>query len=130
MPYAFNLTLDPRTSLEIERFHGRLAAFDIPDQDLVTQYGACVTLLITSDKFRAIDLVGLLELQLLMMGALDVTLVEPCMILGMPPTLCLRVSPTEALLKLHDAVFNELPEEEVHLHYRPAYWQPHLKLAN
>ncbi len=49
---------------------------------------------------------------------------------GTPPTLCLRVQPIQALLTVHHAIFQELPEEEVHLHYRPAHWQPHLKLAN
>ena len=130
MAYAFNLTLDPDTSLEIERVYARLGAFGVPDDDLITQYGPCVTLLVGSDQLRSVDLVGLMKLRLPMMAALDVVLTEPCMIAGVPPNLCLRVGPTQALLALHNAIFNELPEEEVHLHYRPAYWQPHLKLAN
>lgn len=31
---------------------------------------------------------------------------------------------------LPHAIYIRLPEEEVHLHYRPAYWQPYLKLSN
>lgn len=59
-----------------------------------------------------------------------VTLTEPCIIVGNPPTLCLRVSPAPELLALHYLLFSSLPVQVVHLHYRPAYWQPHLKLSN
>jgi len=48
----------------------------------------------------------------------------------LPPTLGIRVRPTDELLALHYALFRSLPEQTVHLHYRPAYWQPHVKLAN
>lgn len=130
MPIAFNLTPDPNTSLEIERAYAGLASLHIRDQDLVTQYGPCVTVLVVADRVRAETLVKVLKWKLPEMGALPVTFAEPCIIAGMPPTLSLRVRPTDALLALHHTVFNELPEEEVDLHYRPAYWQPHLKLSN
>ena len=130
MPIAFNLTPDPHTSLEIERAYAGLASLHIPDQDLVTQYGPCVTVLVVADRVRAEMLVEVLKWKLPEMGALPVTFAAPCIIPGTPPTLSLRVPPTDALLALHHAVFMELPEEEVDLHYRPAYWQPHLKLSN
>jgi hypothetical protein len=130
LPFAFNLTLDPNTSLEIERVYASLAALDIPERDLITQYGPCVTILVVGDHVRAALIVDVLKWKLPEMGALPVTFTEPCIIAGTPPALCLRVGPTDALLALHDMIFTELPAEEVHLHYRPAYWQPHLKLAN
>ncbi len=130
MPFAFNLTLDPGTSLEIERVYAGLAMLDIPEQDLITQYGPCVTILVLGDRVRAEIVVEVLKWKLPQMGALTVAFTEPCVIDGTPPVLGLRVRPTDALLALHNTIFMELPEEEVHLHYRPAYWQPHLKLAN
>ncbi len=130
MPFAFNLIPDPSTSLAIERVYAGLATLDIPEQDLVTQYGPCVTILVVEDRVRPDVLIEVLKWKLPGMGALPVAFTEPCIIAGAPPTLSLRVRPTDALLALHHAVFMELPEEEVGLHYRPAYWQPHLKLSN
>lgn len=130
MPFAFNLTFDPRTSLEIERLYRNLATLDIPERDLITQYGPCVTILVVGDHIRPAFIRDVLTLRLPEMGSVSATLTEPCIIEGTPSALCLRVSPTDALLALHNLVLSELPEEEVHLHYRPAYWQPHLKLAN
>ena len=130
MPYAFNLTLDPATSLHIERVYADLAAFDIPDRDLITQYGPCVTILVVADDIHPDDVREALARQLPATGALGVSFTEPCIIPGRPPNLSLRVRPTDDLLALHNAIFNKLPEQAVHLQYRPAYWQPHLKLAN
>ncbi len=130
LPFAFNLTLDPKTSFAIERVYASLAALDIPDRDLITQYGPCVTLLVVGDRVRPALVVDVLKWKLPQMGVLSVTFAEPCIIPGTPPALSLRVRPTDALLALHDMIYTELPEAEVHLHYRPAYWQPHLKLAN
>ncbi len=130
MPYAFNLTLDPETSFEIEAVYARLLAFDVAEHDLVTQYGPCVTVLILGDRLHQDIVAKILEWKLPSLAVFPVRFGEPCMILGSPPTLSLRVRPSGDLLALHDAFYNELPEEEVHLHYRPAYWQPHLKLAN
>jgi hypothetical protein len=130
VPFAFNLTLDPKTSLEIERIYASLATFGIPAQDLITQYGPCVTILVVGDRVRPALVLDVLKWKLPQMGALPVTFTKPCVIDGTPPALSLRVRPTETLLALHNMIYTELPEEEVHLHYRPAYWQPHLKLAN
>lgn len=110
--------------------YASLAALDIPERDLITQYGPCVTILVVGDRVPATLIVDVLKWKLPQMGALSVAFTEPCIIDGTPPALCLRVAPTDALLGLHDMIYTELPEEEVHLHYRPAYWQPHLKLAN
>lgn len=130
MPFTFNLIPDPDTALEIERAYASLAALDIPDRDLVTQYGPCVTFLVVADRVRPDVLVEILKWKLPDMAALPVLFEEPCMIPGTPPALSLRVNPTEGLLALHHTVFMELPEEEVAIHYRPAHWQPHLKLSN
>lgn len=130
MPYAFNLTLDVESSLQIERVYADLAALGIPDHDLVTQYGPCVTILVIADEIHPDDVRKVLARQLPTVGALPVVFTEPCSIPGRPPTLSLRVSPTDDLLALHNALYNKLPEQAVHLQYRPAYWQPHLKLAN
>ena len=130
LPFALNLILDPKTSLEIERVSSSLAMLKIPEQDLITQYGPCVTILVVSDRVRAAIVVDLLKWKLPRIGSVSATFAEPCIIAGTPPSLSLRVRPTSELLALHNAIYMELPEEEVHLHYRPAYWQPHLKLAN
>ncbi len=130
LPYAFNLALDSETANEIERMYARLAALQVPDRDLITQYGPCVTLLVVAGAVSAEVVTKVLTWKLPAMGALPVTFTEPCIIPGTPPALCLRASPTDGLLALHDAIYTELPEAEVHLHYHPAYWQPHLKLAN
>ncbi len=130
MPFAFNLMLDPAASLEIERIYAQLGALKVADDDLVTQYGPCVTLLIVGDRVSPRIVANILEWKLPTLEAVPVTLKDPCVIAGSPPTLSLRVSPTEQLLAVHGSIFSELPEGEVHLHYRPAYWQPHLKLSN
>ena len=130
MPFAFNLIFDPETSSRIERLYAGLAALDISKHDLITHYGPCVTILVVSDRVRPSFVKNVLKLRLPEMGSVPGTLTEPCIIDGTPPALSLRVRPTNELLALHNMVFNELPEEEVHLHYRPAYWQPHVKLAN
>ena len=130
MPYAFNLTFDPKTSFEIERLYASLVVLGIPKHDLITHYGPCVTILVLGDRVRPAFVVDVLKLRLPEMGSVSAALTEPCIIDGTPPALSLRVKPTAELLALHNLVFNELPEEEVHLHYRPAYWQPHLKLAS
>jgi hypothetical protein len=130
VPYAFNLTLDPQCSDDMERLYASLSALDIPDHELVTQYGPCVTILIVGDRVSPETVGRTLELRLPTIAAVALTFTEPCIILGTPPTLSLRVDPTGSLLALHAALYCEFPEDEVHLHYRPAYWQPHLKLAN
>lgn len=130
VPYAFNLTLDAACQLEMERLYARLTRLDVPEQDLVTQYGPCVTLLVLADRVQPRVISTLLEWKLPALAALPVTFAAPCIIHGTPPTLSLRTGVSEALLELHNAIYSELPEEEVQLHYRPAYWQPHLKLSN
>ena len=130
LPFAFNLVLDPQTSLEIERLYAGLAALGIPERDLITQYGPCVTILVVGDRVPAPLLGDVLNWQLPQMGALSAAFTGPCIIDGTPPALCVRVAPADALLHLHDLIYTELPEAEVDLRYRPAYWQPHLKLAN
>ena len=129
MPYALNLTLDPAAADRIERVYARLAELDIPDGDLVTQYGPCVTVMIVKGRLAPDIIARTLELRLPMLAAVPVRFIEPCIILGSPPTLSLRVSATPSLLELHHTLFSEFQEDDVHLHYRPAYWQPHLKLA-
>ena len=128
MPYAINLTLDPEAALQIERVYASLASLDVRDDDLVTQYGPCMTILVVSDLIHVDDLDEIVKRAIPM--ALPVAFTEPCLIHGLPPTLCLRVAPTDGLLAIHNAIYRALPEQAVHLHYRPAYWQPHLKLAN
>ena len=128
MPYAINLTLDPEAALQIERVYASLAALNIRDEDLVTQYGPCMTSLVVSDTIHADDLDEIIKRAI--PAALPIAFTEPCLIHGLPPTLCLRIAPTDSLLAMHNAIYRALPEQAVHLHYRPAYWQPHLKLAN
>ncbi len=130
VPHALNLTLDATCQPKIERLYARLLRLEVPEQDLVTQYGPCVTLLVLADRVQPRTIRTLLEWKLSTLAALPVTFAEPCVVPGMSPTLSLRVVVTEALLELHNALYNELPEEEVHIHYRPAYWQPLLKLSN
>ena len=130
MPCAFNLMLDAVSALGIERVYAELVKLRIPEQDLVTQYGPCVTVLVVTDRVPPDAMLKLLEWKLPRMAAMTVRLARPFMMPGTPPTLSLRVDPTGPLLTLHDAIYAELPEEEVHLHYRPAHWQPHMKLSN
>ena len=130
MPYALNLSLDADAALQIERAYASLARLGISDKELVTQYGPCVTFLVIDDSLHPDDMAELLGRHTPRTAAIAVTLIEPCIIAGSPPTLSLRVSPEAALLALHHAVFSGVPEQTVHLHYRPAYWQPHLKLSN
>lgn len=130
MPYAFNLMLDPEAALNVERAYAGLAQLGIADHDLVTQYGPCVTILVLEDSVHADDLKELLARQVRRATEVAVTITEPCIIVGTPPTLSLRVTPAAGLLALHYALFSGLPEQAVHLHYRPAYWQPHVKLSN
>ncbi len=130
MPYAINLTLDPAASMQIERVYASLAALDIRDADLVTQYGPCVTILVVADTVHPDDLDETLKRAVSKASALPVEFTMPCMIEGTPPTLSLRVSPTAGLLALHHAIYRTLPVQAMHLHYQPAHWQPHLKLAN
>lgn len=130
MPYALNLSLDADAALRIERAYASLARLGISDKELVTQYGPCVTFLVIDDSVHSDDLAELLARRAPRTAAIAVTLTEPCIIAGSPPTLSLRVTPEAALLALHHAVFSGVPEQTVHLHYRPAYWQPHLKLSN
>lgn len=130
MPYAINLTLDPRTSLEIERLYARLSVLGVAEHDLVMQYGPCVTLLVASDRVHQDDVSEAMERHVPAITSMSVTFLEPCVIAGLPPTLSLRVSAEPGLLAAHHAIFMSLPEHEVHLHHRPAHWQPHLKLAN
>ena len=130
MPYALNLTPDANTSLEIERVLAGLPALGIAEEQLVTQYGPCVTVLVVEDSVHPDDLMEMLRRHVLRSVSIPLRLVEPCVISGNPPTLSLRVDPVQPLLTLHNAIFRSVPEQAVHLHYRPSYWQPHLKLAN
>lgn len=130
VPYALNLTLDGTCQLEIERLYAHLARLDVPDHDLVTQYGPCVTLLVLTDRVPPKEISMLLEWRLPTLSALAVTFATTCVTHDMPPTFGLRVAASSALLELHNAIYSELPEAEVNIHYRPAYWQPHLKLSN
>ena len=128
LPYAINLMLDPEATLQVERVYASLASLNIRDDDLVTQYGSCMTILVVSDSIHMDDLDEIVKRAI--PAALPITLTEPCLIHGLPPTLCLRIAPTNGLLAIHHAIYRALPEQAVHLHYRPAYWQPQLKLAN
>ena len=130
MPYALNLTLDTSAALAIERVSASLAALGVREQDLVTQYGPCVTILIVGDTVHPDDILETVRRHVPRTEAFVASLNEPCVIHGTPPTLGLRVSPTDALLALHNAIYRSIPEPAVYLHYRPAHWQPHLKLAN
>ena len=130
MPYALNLTLDPATSLQIERVYASLGALGIAEQDLVTQYGPCVTILVIADSVHRDDIREALRRVVPKAEAIVVIVTEPCIIYGTPPTLSLRVNPASGLLALHNALYRSVPEQAVHLHYQPAYWQPHIKLAN
>ena len=130
MPFAFNLTLDDACQQRIEHLYAQLARLDVPDRDLVTHYGPCVTLLVLADSLSAETVSALLAWKLPTLSALAATFTGPCVIDGTPPTLALRVAASDALLALHHALYNELPEADVHLRYRPAHWQPHLKLSN
>lgn len=130
MAFAINLTVDDALSALIERGYARLAALQVPDHDLVTQYGPCITVLVLDDTLLTETVARTLELRLPQLAAFPVAVTEPGIIPGTPPTLGLRVDPTPPLLALHAALYSEFPEDRVHLHYRPAYWQPHLKLAN
>ena len=130
MPYALNLTPDADTSLEIERVLARVPALGIGEEQLVTQYGPCVTLLVIEDSVHPDDLLEMLRRHVLRTNWIPLTLVEPCIIAGNPPTLSLRAGAVQPLLTLHNALYRSVPEQAVHLHYRPSYWQPHLKLAN
>lgn len=130
MPFALNLTPDPEASLGVERVLAGLPALGVGEEQLVTHYGPCVTLLVVEDSVHPDDLLEMLRRHVLRTAPIPLTLVEPCVIPGNPPTLSLRAAPAQALLTLHNAMFRSVPEQAVHLHYRPAYWQPHLKLAN
>jgi hypothetical protein len=130
LSYALNLTLDAAASLQIERVYGSLGALGIAEHDLVTQYGPCVTILVIADSVHWDDVLETLRRFVPKADAIAVAVTEPCIILGTPPTLGLRVSPADGLLALHNALYRCVPEQAVHLHYRPAYWQPHIKLAN
>ncbi len=130
MAIALNLVPDPETTLEIERMYPPLTALGVPERDLVTQFGPCVTVLVIGGRVKPGFVVDILKWKLPELARVPLTLTEPCIMPGTPPTLCVRVQPAQALLNVHHAIFEELPEEEVHLHYRPAHWQPHLKLAN
>lgn len=130
MPYALNLTPDPEASLDVERVLAQVPGLGIDEEQLVTQYGPCVTLLVIEDSFHPDDLLEMLRRLVLRTNSIPLTLLTPCIIPGTPPTLSLRVDPVQELLTLHNALFSSVPEQAVHLHYRPAYWQPHLKLAN
>lgn len=130
MPYAFNLVLDPEAASGIERIYATLVRLGVADHDIVTHYGPCVTILVIDDSLHCDDMKELLARQVRRTGEVIVKLTEPCIITGTPQTLCLRVSPTAGLLALHYFLFSNLSVQAVHLHYRPAYWQPHIKLAN
>ena len=130
MPYALNLILDPDTSLKVERASAGLGGIGIPEKDLVTHYGHCVTILVVGDSVLPDDILETVRRHVPRTEAFAASLTEPCVIHGTPPTLCLRVSPADALLTLHNAIYRSVPEQAVHLHYRPAHWQPHVKLAN
>lgn len=130
MPFALNLTPDPDASLDVERVLAGLSPLGVGEEQLVTQYGPCVTLLVIEDSVHPDDLLEMLRRHVLRTASIPLTLLEPCIIPGNPPTLSLRAAPVQALLTLHNAMFRSVPEQAVHLHYRPAYWQPHLKLAN
>ena len=130
MPYALNLRLDDGSSTGIEQMYSQLAGLQVSQHDMVTQYAPCVTILVVADVLSPETLARTLELRLPELDALAVTFSRPCITQGSPPTLGLRVAPTESLLSLHYAIYSEFSEDEIHLHYRPAYWQPHLKLCN
>ncbi len=82
MPFAFNLTFDPKTSLEIERLHAGLAALDIPKHDFITQYGPCVTILVVGDRVRPAFVMDVLKLRLPKLGPVSAALTEPCIVDG------------------------------------------------
>jgi len=77
VPCAFNLTLDAATAFGIERIYAELMRLGIPEQDLMTQYGQCVTLLVVSDRVHPDSFLKLLELQLPAMAAVAVDLTGP-----------------------------------------------------
>lgn len=130
MPYAFNLELDDDAALQIERVYASLARLGVDDKDVVSQYGPCVTFLIVDSSVHQDDVIETLVRLVPRGDAIATVIGAPCVIAGSPPTLGLRVEPSAGLLALHHAVFSALPTQSVHLHYRPAYWQPHVKLAN
>jgi hypothetical protein len=131
LPYALNVTLDPASSVIVERLYDVLAELGVEEQDIVRHYGPCVTLLIVSDSVHPDDVGETLARRVRDFSSFAVAFGEPCVVAGgPPPTLGLRVAPIQQLLSLHNAICTTFSEQQVHLHYRPAHWQPHVKLAN
>ena len=129
LPYALNLTLDPTSSLEVERLYRRLVQQGVSERDIISQYGPCVTLLVMSDSAHADDIAEAAAHYLRKCVVFPITFTGACVV-GLPLILGMRIAPDDRLLSLHNAIYNSFPEQQVHLHYRPAHWQPHLKLSN
>ena len=122
MPYALNLTLDSKSTLEVDWLYHRLVQQGVSEHDIISQYGPCVTLLVMSDNAHADDIAEVAARHLRKFVAFPITFSEPCVTVGVPSTLGLRVTPDDGLLSLHNAIYNSFPEQQVHLHYRPAHW--------
>lgn len=129
MPFAINLTLDQESALAVDGALARLATLGVADRDMITQYGACVTLLVVDDTMRADRLADLLRTKVGSIAAIEIELADAELYPSTPPSLGLRVTEAKRLLEAHQTIFRLFPEDSVDARSAPAHWRPHVRLA-
>ena len=129
MPFAITLRLDPISAVPIEAMWRKLAADGIDADCDQLGYAPHITLAIYPDETPVKRLRTALEDTSRNWEALPVSLSGLGAFPGDRTVLWAVPVVTPALLARHQALQTALPDLEVHAHYRPGVWVPHVTLS-
>ena len=129
MPLAITLCLDPINSISIEAMWRKLAADGIDADRDQLGYAPHITLAIYPDETPIHRLSTALEETCRTWEALPIRLSGLGAFPGDGAVLWAVPVVTAELLARHRAIQAALPDLDVHAHYRPGVWVPHVTLS-
>jgi 2'-5' RNA ligase len=129
MPFAITLRLDPISAVPIEAMWRKLAADGIDADRDQLGYAPHITLAIYPDDTPVKRLRTALEDTVRNWEALPVSLTGLGVFPGAATILWVVPVVTPELLARHQAIQIALSDLQVHAHYRPGAWVPHVTLS-
>lgn len=130
MPFAATLRLDAESAAQVEAIWTAFTQRGISNSARRLGYPPHVTLAVCDDKADQAKLAESVRSRAAAWSSVGVT----CAALGVfadpPVTLFLVVTPTQPLLKMQADLCQALPQEQLHPHYHPGSWLPHVTVAD
>lgn len=128
MPYAVTLGLDSNASQQVRSIWQRLADQTGDEGVLQRGYGPHITLAVLPDSIQA-DLVDTIEATVASWECLPIVLAAIGIFPGPSPVVWAAPVVTERLVALHRTLHALFGQSNVHPHYLPGAWMPHVTLS-